>query len=108
MKGILLAALGLFLAAYAVGFATLESEGKSGETVLHWATDSIPARDRQTAGFSEQHPVVRVATESGDATKLIVQCATRVGPPGGRPHRPRQPNPQLLELPGAIFLSAVL
>ncbi len=80
MKYIFLAALGLFLAAYAVALATLEPEGKPGETVLRWATDPNPARDRQTAGFSEQHPHLRVVTESGDATKLIVQCATGVGP----------------------------
>lgn len=80
MKYAFFIALLLFVAAYAAALATLKPPSSPGETVLRWATDPNPARDRQSAGFAQQYPGLRVVTESGDATRLIVQCATGVGP----------------------------
>lgn len=79
MKYVFLAAFAVFLGLYAIAMGTLRSHDSDG-VVLRWATDPNPARDRQTAGFSTSHPGVRVAPETGDATKLLVQCATGVGP----------------------------
>lgn len=80
MKYVFLTALVLFIAAYVAALATLKPPDAPGETVLRWATDPNPARDRQSAGFASQYPGLRVVTESADATRLIVQCATGVGP----------------------------
>ncbi len=79
MKYVFLAAFAVFLGLYAIAMGTLRSSDGN-EVVLRWATDPNPARDRQTAGFTAAHPGVRLATETGDATKLLVQCATGVGP----------------------------
>lgn len=79
MKYIFLAAFAVFLGLYAIAMGTLRPDDGE-EVVLRWATDPNPARDRQTAGFRTAHPNVRVATETGDSTKLVVQCATGVGP----------------------------
>lgn len=80
MKYIFLAAFAVFLGLYAVAVATLKPQGAADEVVLRWATDPNPARDRQTAGFAQANPGLKVVTETGDPTKLLVQCATGVGP----------------------------
>lgn len=79
MKYVFIAALVAFLGLYAIAVGTLKPRGGE-EVVLRWATDPNPARDRQCAGFEKSHPGIRVVTETGDATKLLVQCATGVGP----------------------------
>jgi multiple sugar transport system substrate-binding protein len=79
MKYVFLAAFAVFLGLYAI--ATLTLKPPSGENVvIRWATDPNPARDRQSAGFAKANPGFQVVTETGDATKLVVQCATGVGP----------------------------
>ncbi len=79
MKYIFLAALFVFVGLYA--FATLTLKPKTGgDVVLRWATDPNPARDRQSAGFAQANPGVQVLSETGDPTKMLVQCATGVGP----------------------------
>ena len=47
---------------------------------LRWATDPNPARKVQTGLFGELNPGIEVSVESGNMGKLIVQCATGVGP----------------------------
>lgn len=80
MKIIFAVGTALFAIAFAIALATLEPISKPDETVLRWATDPNPARDRQSRQFTAEHPTLRVVPESSDATKLIVQCATGVGP----------------------------
>ena len=80
MKYVFLAALAAFLGLYAIAVTTLEPRGVGDAVVLRWATDPNPARDRQTSGFAQSHPGLEVVTETGDPTKLLVQCATGVGP----------------------------
>lgn len=79
MKYVFLAAFAVFLGLYAIAMGTLRRDDGE-EVVLRWATDPNPARDRQSSGFVAANPGVRVVTETGDATKLLVQCATGVGP----------------------------
>jgi multiple sugar transport system substrate-binding protein len=79
VKYVFLAAFALFLALYGLAVLTLKPANDR-DVVLRWATDPNPARDRQVAGFTEAHPGIRVVTETGDPTKLLVQCATGVGP----------------------------
>ncbi len=80
MKYIFLAALVIFVGLYVVAVATLKPPTGKDEVILRWATDPNPARDRQSAGFAQAHPGLQVVTETGDPTKLLVQCATGVGP----------------------------
>lgn len=64
---------------YAIARLTLEQP--SDDTVhLRWATDPNPARKVQTERFGELQPGIEVSVESGNMGKLIVQCATGVGP----------------------------
>jgi multiple sugar transport system substrate-binding protein len=79
MKYIFLAAFGVFLGLYAIATLTLKPPSEE-NVVIRWATDPNPARDRQSAGFAKANPGFQVITETGDATKLVVQCATGVGP----------------------------
>ncbi len=51
-----------------------------GKTVLRWATDANPARREQISKFQELNPDVEVRLESGDMSKMIVQCSTGTGP----------------------------
>ncbi len=79
MKYLFLAALLVFLGLFAI--ATLTLKPQSGDdVVLRWATDPNPARDRQSSGFARANPGFQVVPETGDPTKLLVQCATGVGP----------------------------
>jgi multiple sugar transport system substrate-binding protein len=80
MKYIFLGAFTAFLGLYALALVTLQPQGGKEVVVLRWATDPNPARDRQCAAFSKLHPDIRVVTETADPTKLLVQCATGVGP----------------------------
>jgi multiple sugar transport system substrate-binding protein len=80
MKYVFVAAFVAFLGLYVIAVGTLKPPSAEGEVVLRWATDPNPARDRQSAGFSEANPGLQVVTETGDPTKLLVQCATGVGP----------------------------
>ncbi len=80
MKYIFAAAFIVFLGFYALAVGTLKPQAGESEVVLRWATDPNPARDRQTAGFAQSNPGLQVVTETGDSTKLLVQCATGVGP----------------------------
>jgi ABC-type glycerol-3-phosphate transport system substrate-binding protein len=79
MKYVFLAGLFVFLGLYAFATLTLRPE-TGGEVVLRWATDPNPARDRQSEDFAKANPGFQVVTETGDPTKLLVQCATGVGP----------------------------
>ena len=80
MKTAVFSAFALFFGLYAVALVTLQSESPEDTVVLRWATDPNPARDRQVAAFTNANPGISVTTESGDPTKLLVQCATGVGP----------------------------
>jgi len=80
VKTAIFSAFALFFGLYAVALVTLQSESPEDTVVLRWATDPNPARDRQVAAFTNANPGISVTTESGDPTKLLVQCATGVGP----------------------------
>lgn len=78
-----LAAALVAMALYATAMLTLPRPGGEGEVVIRWATDAAPARPTQVARFEENYPGVRVIVDPGlgaDQTKLVVQCATGVGP----------------------------
>lgn len=79
MKYIFLAAFLVFLGLFAIATLTLKPQDGD-DVVLRWATDPNPARDRQSAGFARANPGFQVVPETGDPTKLLVQCATGVGP----------------------------
>lgn len=51
-----------------------------GKIVLRWATDANPARREQIEAFQKLHPQIEVRLESGDLSKMIVQCSTGTGP----------------------------
>ena len=67
------------LGLYAVARLTLERP-PADKIHLRWATDPNPARKVQTELFSKLYPGIEVSVESGNMGKLIVQCATGVGP----------------------------
>ncbi len=83
MKYLFAAASILFALMYAGALLTLERDADDGRVTLYWSTDPNPARARQIAAFEALHPGIRVLVDPGaatDPTKLMVQCATGVGP----------------------------
>ncbi|MHC4247524.1 MAG: extracellular solute-binding protein [Planctomycetota bacterium] len=79
MKWVFGGGIAVFLALYVYAL-TLDPPPKPGITTIRWATDPNPARDIQTKEFSKLYPGIRVVVEPGDRQKIIVQCATGVGP----------------------------
>ena len=83
MKVAIAIAAGVFAAMYVGAQATLQHPKDDGTVHLRWATDANPARNVQTAKFDEMYRGVDAAVDpsaGGDASKVIVQCATGVGP----------------------------
>ncbi len=80
MRAVFVCLLAASAAMYVVAEATVERPRDEGVVLLRWATDKNPARDVQTAEFSTRNPGIRVTVDSGDRAKIIVQCATGVGP----------------------------
>ena len=80
MKYFFAIALGLFFAGFLVAESTLKPIGLPGVTTIRWATDPNPARQVQVAEFSRLHPDIHVEVDSGDNSRLVIQCATGVGP----------------------------
>lgn len=76
-------AAGIFVAMYVGAQATLQHPREDGTVHLRWATDSNPARNVQIAKFDEMYPGTDAAVDpsaGGDPSKILVQCATGVGP----------------------------
>jgi len=68
---------------YIYAQSTLPGQPDDGVTRIRWSTDAAPARPMQTARFHEAFPDCKAIVDPGlgaDQTKLIVQCATGVGP----------------------------
>lgn len=83
MKQMILGLFVLFAAMYVAAEATIDRREQKGVVTLRWSTDSNPARSAQIAEFHRMYPHVTATvdpTSGGDSSKLIVQCATGVGP----------------------------
>jgi multiple sugar transport system substrate-binding protein len=73
----------LFVVMYIGAQATLPQPKHDGIVRLHWATDPNPARIVQTALFDKMYPGITATVDpsaGGDTSKVLVQCATGVGP----------------------------
>ena len=73
----------VFILAYIGAEMTLDRHTRSDEIWLRWATDPAPSRELQIKAFEQRHPGIRVMVDPGvgnDQIKMIVQCATGVGP----------------------------
>lgn len=82
MKYLFAILLALFALLYAAALLTLEQDDDDRVT-LYWSTDPNPARALQIRTFEELYPGIRVILDPGaaqDPTKLMMQCATGVGP----------------------------
>lgn len=83
MKQAFLICAVLFAAMWAGAQATLTHPPNDGVVRLKWATDPNPARTVQTRLFDTLYPGLQVSVNpsaGGDASKVIVQCATGTGP----------------------------
>ena len=80
MKYVFAAGLLVFAVAYALAIGTLQTPDPPGVTTLRWATDPNPARTMQIGAFAALHPDIHVKVDSDDASRLLIQCATGVGP----------------------------
>lgn len=83
MKYLFFIASLLFLLFYGAALLTLDDDSQEGVTTLYWSTDPNPARQLQIDTFEAMHPHVRIKIDPGamnDSTKLLMQCATGVGP----------------------------
>ena len=83
MKYFFLIAFLLFGLCFALALATLEKDDDEGVVTLYWSTDPNPARNLQIQTFEAMYPGIRVKVDPGamtDPTKLLMQCATGVGP----------------------------
>ena len=80
MKYIFAVALLVFAVGYTLALATLHPIGKPGVITLRWATDPNPARAAQVESFRRLHPGIDVSLDAGDNTRVVIQCATGVGP----------------------------
>jgi multiple sugar transport system substrate-binding protein len=73
----------IFLGMYIGAEKTLTPPVHDGKVHLKWSTDLNPVRDVQIAKFEEMYPndIVTIdPSANGDNSKVIVQCATGVGP----------------------------
>ena len=73
----------VFTAMYVGAEATIQYPKEDGSVHLYWATDLNPARDKQISTFDKMYPGTTVSIDpsaNGDNSKVIVQCATGVGP----------------------------
>jgi multiple sugar transport system substrate-binding protein len=73
----------LFVAMYIGALATMQGPPHDGKVHLKWATDDNPARLVQLATFSKYYPGIAAAVDpsgDGDSSKVLIQCATGVGP----------------------------
>ena len=60
-----------------------QSRPSDGKVHIRWSTDDAPSRAQQTRRFAEQNPGYVADVDpglGGDTVKLVVQCATGVGP----------------------------
>lgn len=83
MKYVFLIGVVLFAFCYALALLTLEPSQEEGVVTLYWSTDPNPARQLQIETFEKMYPGIRVKIDRGavtDPTKLLMQCATGVGP----------------------------
>jgi len=83
MRRFFLGALGLFAVLYLVAQGTVNRDRDPNKTYLRWMTDDNPARKLQVGGFMEMNPEYDLRVDWGlgaDSTKLLVQCASGVGP----------------------------
>ncbi len=83
MKYFILAIAIVCLVLYAGAELTLRHPPRDGVIRMRWATDPNPARDMQTALFKKLYPGHAMSVDpglGGDTSKLVVQCATGVGP----------------------------
>ena len=73
----------VFIGMYIGAEATLHTPKPDGKVHLKWSTDLNPAREVQIAQFEKMYPDCVVTIDpsaNGDNSKVIVQCATGVGP----------------------------
>ena len=83
MQKVFVGWLAVVVVLYALAQASLDRPDATGVVRMSWATDPNPARAVQASLFSEMYPGREVFVDpglGGDQTKLIVQCATGVGP----------------------------
>lgn len=80
MKYVLVLSLAAFALALTLAMATVQPPGGPGLTTLRWSTDPNPARQTQIGEFVRQHPDLRVQVDTGERARLVIQCATGVGP----------------------------
>jgi multiple sugar transport system substrate-binding protein len=70
----------IVLACVAALFAGMVATLPPKTQALRWSTDRNPARDRQAEEFGRMYGGDSVIPDPGDRAKLIVQCATGIGP----------------------------
>jgi ABC-type glycerol-3-phosphate transport system substrate-binding protein len=83
MQRVFLTLLLVLCGLYAVAELTRSRPSDPGIVYLRWATDPSPGRRDQVKPFEQMNPDIKVVPDPGmgnDQTKLIVQCATGVGP----------------------------
>jgi len=80
MKKLFLIGIVLIAVLYLAAQITLEKPHEDGVIRLRWATDPNPARLAQIKLFSQLHPNIKIVAEPAFAQRVIVQCATGVGP----------------------------
>ena len=81
MKLLILALLAVFVAMYVAAEATIDRHRDKNVVTIRWSTDPNPMRSDQIAIYHQMFPRANAIVDaSSDPTKLIVQCATGVGP----------------------------
>ncbi len=83
MRWFFFGALTLFLVLYLVAQGTVNRDRDPNKVYLRWMTDDNPSRKMQIAGFTKLHPNYDLRVDWGlgaDSSKLLVQCASGVGP----------------------------
>lgn len=80
MKYVFMGLIALFIVMYGYAVSTIEPLGDPDRTTVVWATDPNPARTKQVAIFERLNPGLQGLVDKGDATKIIVRCATGTGP----------------------------
>lgn len=81
MKQMIAVLLALFVVMYVAAETTIDRHQDKDVVTIRWSTDANPARNDQMAGFHQLYPHTNATVDpAGDVSKLIVQCATGVGP----------------------------